>query len=285
VDQRLSRLGPEQRELVARWVPDAHVEADHSWGLVETLVLELSSSQGRIVLKAGGPSDHHIEREVRAHREWLAPWVRTGHAPELLHADVGRKVLLTRYLPGRLVQGTPAQDDPKTYRQAGELLATFHGQLRSHDPAWHDQARARALRFLDQEHRIDPELEDAVRAEVSAWPGGGADVVPTHGDWQPRNWLVDHGVIRVIDFGRAALRPTTEDFVRLARQDFAHDPRREAAFLQGYGGDPRDAEQWRRSLVGEAVGTAVWAYGVGDEEFERFGHQLLRSMYADAGRS
>lgn len=261
------------------------MEADHSWGLVETLVLELSSGHGRLVLKAGGPSDHHIEREVRAHGAWLAPWVQTGHAPELFRADVASKVLVTRYLPGRLVEGTAAQDDPDTYRQAGELLATFHGQLQSYDPVWHDQVRARALRFLDLEHRIDPELEDAVRVEVSAWPGGGADVVPTHGDWQPRNWLVDDGIIRVIDFGRAALRPTIEDFVRLARQDFARDPQLETAFLEGYGGDPRDAEQWRRSLVAEAVGTAVWAYRVGDDEFERFGHRLLHSMYADAGRS
>ncbi|MGW6199374.1 phosphotransferase family protein [Kribbella sp. NPDC055110] len=30
-----------------------------------------------------------------------------------------------------------------------------------------------------------------------------ATLVPTHGDWQPRNWLVDNGTVRVIDFGRA----------------------------------------------------------------------------------
>jgi hypothetical protein len=122
-----------------------------------------------------------------------------------------------------------------------------------------------------------------VRAEVSTWPGGGSDVVPTHGDWQPRNWLIDDGVVRVIDFGRADLRPATEDFVRLARQDFARNPRLEAAFLEGYGHDPRDPAQWRRDLVGEAIGTAVWAYGVGDEKFERFGHGLLRSLYPRAG--
>lgn len=107
-------------------------------------------------------------------------------------------------------------------------------------------------------------------------------VVPTHGDWQPRNWLIDDGVVRVIDFGRADLRPPTEDFVRLARQDFAREHNLEAAFLDGYGRDPREPEQWRRDRLGEAVGTAVWAYGVGDEVFERFGHQLLRSLYSNA---
>lgn len=128
---------------------------------------------------------------------------------------------------------------------------------------------------------LDREIERRVRAEVSSWPGGGARVVPTHGDWQPRNWLIDEGVVRVIDFGRADLRPPTEDFVRLARQDFARDPDLEAAFIDGYGSDPREPDAWRRALVGEAVGTAVWAHGVGDEEFEQFGHQLLTGLFAE----
>jgi hypothetical protein len=201
----------------------------------------------------------------------------------LLHGDAAAKALLTRYLPGQLLEGTSAQDDPDTYRQAGELLARYHGQVSAHDPDYHDKFRARVQRHLSLPHRIDAELETSVRAEVSTWPGGGSSVVPTHGDWQPRNWLIDRGVVRVIDFGRADLRPATEDFVRLARQDFSRDPRLEAAFLDGYGEDPRDPERWRRDLVGEAVGTAVWAYGVGDEEFERFGHRLLDSLYPRAG--
>jgi Ser/Thr protein kinase RdoA (MazF antagonist) len=104
--------------------------------------------------------------------------------------------------------------------------------------------------------------------------------VPTHGDWQPRNWLVDDGTVRVIDFGRADLRPRAEDFLRLARQDFARDPRLEEAFLEAYGEDPREPEAWRRAQVAEAVATAVWAYGVGDTAFERSGHRQLEGLYA-----
>jgi hypothetical protein len=54
VGDGLSRLRPGQRDLLAHWVPDAHVCADHSWGLVDTTVLELTSEQGRLVLEAGG---------------------------------------------------------------------------------------------------------------------------------------------------------------------------------------------------------------------------------------
>ncbi len=278
----VDRLQPEQRELVARWVPDARVMADLSWGLVGTTVLELESEQGHLVLKAGDAADGHIGRELRAHREWMGPWVASGHGPAFLHGDVAAKVVVTRFVPGRLVEGTPAQDDPETYRQAGELLAAFHGQTSSFSPDWHDTFRGRLWRDLDRPHRIDPQIERQVREEVSTWPGGGARVVPTHGDWQPRNWLTDDGVVRVIDLGRADLRPPTEDFVRLAGQDFARDPALEAAFLDGYGTDPRIPDQWRRDRLGQAVGTAVWAYGVGDEAFEEFGHSLLRGLYDSA---
>ena len=115
MDEGLRKLRPEQHDLLGRWVPDAEVLTDHSWGLVDTVVLELSSEQGRLVLKAGGPADAHIGREIRAHQEWLGPWAATGHAPRLLYGDASAKVLVTRYLPGQLLEGTPAQDDPDTY--------------------------------------------------------------------------------------------------------------------------------------------------------------------------
>lgn len=43
MSDELSRLGPEQRELVSRWLPGAAVVADLSWGLVDATVLELVS--------------------------------------------------------------------------------------------------------------------------------------------------------------------------------------------------------------------------------------------------
>lgn len=280
MSDELARLSPRQRELLAQVMPDARVVTDMGWGLVETFVLEVDSSIGKVVVKAGGASDGHIARELRAHQQWLEPWVRTGHAPELVFGDAEAKLLVTRYLPGTLVEGAPAQDDPETYRQAGELLARFHGQLTVHDEEWNEKLRARVERFLAQPHRIEPEIERQVRREIEDWNGGAADLVPTHGDWQPRNWLVDDGTVRVIDFGRAGLRPRTEDFLRLARQDFARDPRLEEAFLDRYGDDAREPDAWRRAQVGEAVATAVWAYGVGDTPFERSGHRQLQGLYA-----
>ncbi|MBS2938735.1 phosphotransferase [Nocardioides sp. J2M5] len=276
----LARLDEHQRALLEEWLPGLAVVADHSWGLVETRVLEVTSSGRTWMVKAGGPTDHHIAREIRAHREWTGPWVASGHAAALRHADVEARLLVTDHLPGRLVEGTEAQDDPETYRQAGALIARFHAQHAQVDDTWYDRLRDRVRRGLDSVHRIAPAIEEQVRAELDTWAGGPATVVPTHGDWQPRNWLVDGPTVRAIDFGRADLRPVEEDFSRLSNQDFARDPALATAFFEGYGRDPREPRTWRYEQVGVAVGTATWAHQVGDEDFEEFGHGLLRGLYA-----
>lgn len=267
----LTGLSVQQRALIEAWLPGAAAVADHSWGLVATTVLELLGDQGRFIVKAGGPSDHHIAREIRAHRRWLEPWTSCARAPRLFAADEDAKLVVTHHLPGTLVQGHPAQDDPETYRQAGELLARLHGQYTEVSHHWNTVAAQRALRWFDRPHRIAPDAERALRAEIATWHDEAVTLVTTHGDWQPRNWLIDDGTVRVIDFGRFDLRPAAEDLSRLSRQDFARDPRLESAFFEGYGNEPREPELWRRTLVGEAIGTAGWAHGVGDEAFEQVG--------------
>lgn len=272
-------LTASQRALLRLWLPGAELVTDHSWGLVATTVWEMDGPEGRVIVKAGGPADHHLAREIRAHRRWLRPWTETGHAPQLLAADEDTKLLVTRYLPGHLVEGDGAQEAPDTYRQAGTLLSRFHDQHAEICHQWNEVLAQRTLRWFDRPHRIAPAAERALRAEAEGWGSGGTvTLVPTHGDWQPRNWLIDEGTVRVIDFGRTDLRPAIEDFARLARQDFDRDPRLEAAFLEGYGSDPREPRLWRRTLVAEAIGTAVWAHGVGDEPFEQVGLRQITQL-------
>jgi Ser/Thr protein kinase RdoA (MazF antagonist) len=271
----LDGLTDVQRQLVEGWLPGLVVVRDHSWGLVGTTVLEVEHRGERYVVKAADEKDHHLAREVRAHREWLTPWTERGRGPVLAHADVTARVIVTGFLPGVLVQGTEHERDPATYRQAGELLALLHGQERHEAPGFEAQARDRSLAWLDRPHRIAPEVEARLRDLLGSWPTPTAVLVPTHGDWQPRNWLVHDGVVSVIDLGRADLRPAMTDLARLAAQQLRGAPDLEAAFLDGYGSDPREPEAWRRLLVHEAVGTAVWAYQVGDEAFEQQGHRMI----------
>ncbi len=104
--------------------------------------------------------------------------------------------------------------------------------------------------------------------------------VPTHGDWQPRNWLIDGDTVRVIDFGRFAFRTRSSDLARLAAQQWRDDPSLEEAFLDGYGGEPREPEQWRLERLREATCTASYAVQVGESGFEEQGHRMLADALA-----
>jgi aminoglycoside/choline kinase family phosphotransferase len=281
----VDRLTQHQRHLVEAWLPGAEIVRDHSWGLVGTTVLQLAHEGASYIVKAGDENDHHLARELRAHHRWLGPWTSLGRAPDLVHADHDAKLLVTRYLPGELVRGTDHEWLPGTYRQAGRLLARLHEQYELEDEEFETREKEKALVWLDRPHRIPADVAARLRAQVESWPTPAVTVVPTHGDWHPRNWVVHDGVVSVIDFGRADLRPALTDFARLAAQQFRTDPALEAAFLHGYGPDPREPAAWHRNRVREAIGTAAWAYQVGDEVFERQGHRMIAEALATGRRS
>jgi hypothetical protein len=266
-----------QLDRLRRWLPGAVLLAEHSWGLTDTVVLHLRHAGRELTVKAFGPTNHHFERELAAHRELTGPLLAEERVPRLVHADAEDRILVTTWLPGRLVQGDPAEDAPDTYRQAGRLLRRWHdGQGPGRpDPTWLPATRDRTLRWLDGPHRIPADLADAVRDRE--WPEGAVTLVPTHGDYQPRNWVVDGGRVSVIDLGRAAWRPAGTDLARLHTRQWRGRPDLEAAFLEGYGGDPRPS-WWPTLLLAEAVGTAAWAHQVGDERFEAEGLATLREL-------
>ena len=246
-----------------------------SWELVDTVVLDVDSEHGRVVVKAAGPNNHHIGREITAYQGFTDCLARTGHAAQLLHEDRAANLLVIQYLDGSLVEGSDAEHSPETHCQAGRLARTFHHQAERPDPDWDASAVAKSLFWLDKPHRIDPQHASRLRSILTEHQPQAVVVVPTHGDWQPRNWLVDAGTIKVIDFGRFAWRPAISDFCRLAAQQWRRDPRLEDAFFAGYGGDPRIPDQWRMLAIHEAIGTAVWAHQVGAERFESQGHRMI----------
>jgi hypothetical protein len=272
------QLTPDQLRLLEAWYPHCELIADHSWGLVGTRVLEIRDGDDHVIVKAVDDADYHLPREIRAHREWLAPWTSIGRAPELLHANEGAGIIATRYLPGQLVQGSAAEDLADTYRQAGELLAMLHGQCATEDHQFARAERDETLRTLEKPHRLDQATTRTVRKLVEEWPVSPVVLVPTHGDWHPRNWLVHEGVVLAIDFGRAALRPAASDFGRLSSRQFRRNPHFEEAFLEGYGTDPRTPDAWTRELLREAIGVVTWAYAVGDEEFELEGRRNIAEL-------
>ncbi|HLR45792.1 MAG TPA: phosphotransferase, partial [Deinococcales bacterium] len=171
--------------------------------------------------------------------------------------------------------------------QAGRILRVLHsGGTRRDSPAA-QLAVERSFRWLSGRHRIDPEQQHAAERILTAHPPGLVTAAPCHGDWQPRNWLVDdRGTVQVIDFGRFDWRPPETDFARLAAQQWRTQPELETAFFRGYGHDPRDDNplRWRLTTLHEAIATAAWAYQVGAEEFEMQGHRMLKEALENFGR-
>ncbi len=274
------RLTGSQRALVGSWFPHAGLVADLCWNQVDTVVLHLRCGAGEVVVKTAGPQNHHVRREIAAHRSGaLAPW--GGRVPALSHADEGENVVATRYLPGVLVDREPhLRDDPEMHRQAGRLLRQLHDRPGVVDAGYGHRLDTKALAWLDRPHRIPPTTVDTLREVLGAGDPGPSTLVPTHGDWQPRNWLWHEGEVRVIDLGRFEPRPAETDLVRLAHQHWREHPTLEDAFRVGYGGDPRGPSSWPRERLREAVGTACYAFAVGDARFEAQGHAMVDDALA-----
>ena len=246
-----------------------------SWNLVDTVVLDVESGNGRVVVKAAGPGNRHIGREISAYLGFTGGLERAGRAAKLLQHDRDANILAIGYVEGTLVEGCAAEFAPDTYYQAGALSRAFHGQAERTDSDWDAAAVAKSIDWLDKPHRIKPDHAARLRTILLGHRPQPIAVVPTHGDWQPRNWLIGGGVVKIIDFGRFAWRPVVTDFTRLAAQQWRQDPRLEGAFFAGYGEDPRTPDVWRMTAVHEAIGTAAWAYQIGDEAFENQGHRMI----------
>lgn len=242
---------------------------------MDTVVLDVDSGRGRIVVKAAGAGNRHIGREITAYEGFTTVLERTGRASLLLHHDRDANIFAIRYLEGSLVEGSDAEFVADTYHQAGILLRAFHDQAQRIDPDWDSAAVAKSLAWLDKPHRIQPDHAAKLRTILLDHRPRPVPVVPTHGDWQPRNWLIGDGIVKVIDFGRFAWRPAVTDFNRLAVQQWRTDPSLEQAFFLGYGSDPRTPELSTMTAIHEAIGTAAWAYQVGDVSFENQGHRMV----------
>jgi hypothetical protein len=263
------------KEFVELHLNEPELVEDMSWGLVDTKVLRVRSARDDFVVKTADLGNHHIGREITAHESFTAPLVRIGRTSRLIAADRAQSILITSFQQGDLMQGTSHELDYDLHVQAGATLCALHEQNARVDVDYERRATEKTLATLDRRHRIDPRVESVARRLLARYEPKPITVVPTHGDWQPRNWLVNDGQLCVIDFGRFDYRPAATDLCRLAVQQWATSSVLEAAFLEGYGSDPRDTDVWLMNLLREAIGTAVWAFGVGDEAFESQGHWML----------
>ena len=268
-----------QRRQLHEWLGDWREVADHTWPLQDTTVLRVRSGADDFIVKATERS-HHLGRELLAHRKYLGGLADV--TPRLVHASDELQVLVATYLPGHLVQGDAAEHDPDTYRQAGRILARFLEPLGT-SPDYVPDLIAKSLGLVEDAAPLaDPTHLAAARAELERMPRLTIPLHFTHGDYQPRNWLVHDGMIRLIDFGRAAPRHWTSELVRLQHQQFLVDPALEVAFFEGLGRELTEEDRvvLRLENLAQMLATIVWAHGIGDVDYEEEGRVGLARLVA-----
>lgn len=272
-------INEEQQRLLSSWLGPFEVVRDHSWPLQDTTVLQLGTSDGSQFIVKASQTSHHIRREIAAYARGI-PGLE-GRVPSLVHASADARVLVSRFLPGTPVAGTPAEHDPETYRQAGAILRQLH-QPAGSSGSYMRSLAARTSAVINKARSLLPEaLVRRLQEEVAAVELSPVELVTSHGDYQPRNWLYDDGEVKVIDFGRADLRPWVHDLVRLTHQQFLTDAGLATAFQDGLGraiASPEETAVWRLENLDQAVGTVVWAHSIGDAFFEQQGVAMVERV-------
>lgn len=134
---------------------------------------------------------------------------------------------------------------------------------------------------MGRAHALLPEAQlTSLMQELDGLNLGTVELVTTHGDYQPRNWLQDKGQVKIIDFGRADGRPWVHDLVRLSHQQFLGRPDLAFAFHDGLGRTvgAADMDMWRLENLNQAIGTVVWAHQIGDTAFEQSGRDMVERV-------
>lgn len=273
-------LNSEQSLWLREAVGEYEVVADVGWPGSASSVSRVRVADRDLVVKtAVPPMRKHIAREIEAHQRWSLGLSAEGLAQELVAADPARGVVVLGWLDGDLVQGSTGEFDPALHEQAGLLVRRLHDQGSGRDTDLQARLVQRTREWLQMPNNV-PEAHVVAALhfldEVRPQP---VVVVPTHGDWHPRNWIAASSgravVVKAIDFGRFGWRTPQSDLLRLSLQQWRGRPELERAFLDGYGCDPRDGP-WQLELLAQAVANACWAHSIGDTAFERQGLDEIR---------
>jgi hypothetical protein len=267
-------LTSKQSRLLESWLGSWEAIEDFSWPLQDTLVLHVRGQAGEHIIKASQTS-HHIAREIEAYQKVLGRVI--APIPQLQHADLDAGVLVTSFLPGIPVLDSPGEWSPDVYRQAGEILAQIQVPQGMSSRYFDELLSGIERMMIDADGLIPQSQLEELSIELGRFQSCPIQLHFTHGDYQPRNWLTNDGMLSVIDFGRGAQRSFVSDLVRLQNQQFLGHPELADAFMEGWGPilANDDLEILRLETLRESIGTVVWAHRIGDKEFEEHGRRMI----------
>ncbi|WP_406495246.1 aminoglycoside phosphotransferase family protein [Streptomyces sp. NBC_01604] len=276
-------LPPEEvRQLAEQEVGRIVTWTDASWDRDSSRVWRADGAQeGVWYIKIHQHTRFH-HREVDAYRSWVPS---LGPAtPTLVTADSALRAVVITAVPGRPLHGIahPPEQQQLLFHQIGALAAAIH---RSAAPLPANEgvpALAKVERHLEAARPyLHPGDEEFIRQIVArAEDVPPLDRVPTHGDFQLRNLLLDdNGSLAVIDFERSEPGPAIRDLVRLA-DAWATQPRLHDAFMSGYGRALTPAEEERFVVDSTLDALSGIQYGAThtDAETQERGHRTLARL-------
>lgn len=268
--------------FVATAVGPCTLVADLSWPYEGSEVYRIRDAHGVDHILKRLINDRFYGMEVAGYR-W-APALGPGRAPILEATDPPLRAVIVSFLPGAPMLGEIEPGlETRAYRQAGRLLALLHAAeppvpetaLLERLLDRSEQQLAKAATELDAGQRTLARRAAHVLAELAPDFRG----VPTHGDIQPRNLLLDpdSGRLALIDFEKAGIAPPVRDLVRLEAGVFTGRPRLSAAFYDGYGRelDPVESLALRAWVVLDSVSALAWGIPNGDHEIVVRAHAAL----------
>ncbi len=189
------------------------------------------------------------------------------------HFDASSRSILSKKLNPLAMRSDSATGSNSATRSDSAARSDSATQ-NNYDNNYERNLITRTRRWLDGKHNIPSDQVAHINVTLDAFTPGPIRIVPTHGDWHPRNWLVnDSGAtphVMAIDFGRFDWRSAQSDLLRLQLGQWNGRPDLEEAFLRGYGEDPR-TNSWPLELVYQAVANTCWAHMMVDIEFEQQG--------------
>lgn len=262
-------------------VGPCEVVADRSWvDLGLSVVLEVVTADGTPVIVKSHNDQFRNALEAAAYRKWVL--AIADRAPALVAADSAEQVLVLTKLDG----DSPAAHLPApVYADAGAVLRRFHeSDEEVIDAGW-------AAQRVDNLHAWIERMPDGlIDIDDVEWVKKQAAVllelppptlVPCHGDFQPRNWLIGRdGRVLVFDFEKARHDWWIHDIQRMWWKEWRDRPDVRDAFLGGYGRDLNETEQAglrANSARGHLVQIA-WATEHGDLAFAEEGRSYLAKM-------
>jgi len=196
--------------------------------------------------------------------------------------DPGSLTLVLSFVEGRRLADAGSGSQQNLF-DAGSALRALHDH-----PATDDARAGLGAEWrlggpaADERWEVPPGVAESIQHDLAvlrALPS--APVTFTHGDYQPRNWLLTAaGELVVLDFEHAMLGPRYRDFARLEYYFFpAADPALRTAFYSGYGRLPSaseiDALKLRRRY--HAASVISWARRHAAPDYEQIGWKLLTS--------